>query len=293
MLAVGLVVPVMADEPGSSDTPPEGYVAQTSQGVDIGAAILVADVLLIQDVNPWNAPSNEAALADLSMSYDLINSDQLASWDLTGYRCILYASDQPSGYYDNLAASILKIQNFVSSGGLLIAHCCDQGWTGGDWNGDHILPNNVQKGGNVFHQDLIIVDAAHPVIDGTPSGTVTLPGGYLDGWNYSTHGYLAGVDPYRVVIIESDPNIDEVTYAAYSYGLGEVLATMQTVEWGYSVKGKPELLRNELRYALARDPSPPQVKVPGISGWGILAAVLVVAGVMVVMVRRRQLAKTG
>jgi hypothetical protein len=43
---------------------------------------------------------------------------------------------------------------------------------------------------------------------------------------------------------------------------------------------------------VAPPPPPPPVKVPGISGWGILAAVLVVAGVMVVMVRRRRFAKT-
>lgn len=42
---------------------------------------------------------------------------------------------------------------------------------------------------------------------------------------------------------------------------------------------------------VAPPPPPPPVKVPGITGWGILAAVLVVAGAMLVVVRRRRLVR--
>jgi hypothetical protein len=39
------------------------------------------------------------------------------------------------------------------------------------------------------------------------------------------------------------------TYIAYDYGVGKVVATMQTVEWGYAVRHQPGLLYNELRCA--------------------------------------------
>ena len=251
-------------------TPPKGYVPiptaekyglatePSIQGVHLSAqnsdgqveAYGSATALLIQDVYPWAQNSNELVLQEFGITYDVANSNSLSSWDLKGYRFVVYASDQPTSYYTNIAANIGKINEFVSAGGLLIAHVCDYGWNSGDWRGLSILPGNVShKTGwdsrDYISQSIHITDPSHKVVAG-------LDDAYFANWNYSTHGILTGLlGGTNIVMMSNDGILDGPTYIAYDYGAGKVLATMQTVEWAYFNAGpdRPEFLRNEIRFA--------------------------------------------
>jgi hypothetical protein len=240
-------------------TPPAGYVPIVPEIHDGNT-----DALLIEDLLPWGVASIEGVFNEFGITYDLVHSAALAYVDFSEYKFIVYPSDQPSSFYWNIAWNLERIESFVANGGLLIAHVTDMGWNGGSWNGLNILPGGVNHQNLYGIEDLSVVDASHPVIQGTPPGNIDILAvnpDYLDGWGWSTHGYLEDL-PFgtrTVMEIESGEGAGQPTYIEYDYGDGKVLTTMQTVEWGYGTDGtgencwagpRPELLRNEMRFAL-------------------------------------------
>jgi murein DD-endopeptidase MepM/ murein hydrolase activator NlpD len=290
VLALGFGIPAAATEASdypSATNPPPGYTPivpdtlYTERATPLlEQATLNSNVeaLLIEDLLPWGKASIEGVFSELGVNYDLLHSWDLSTIDLNMYRFIVYPSDQPTSFYQNIQTNISKIESFVSVGGLLIAHVTDAGWNLGDWRGLHILPGNVGHSTGwddqgLFNQDLEIADPSNAIIKGTPAGTVdifALDPNYFDGWGYSTHGYLHNlpVDSNEVIRIQSGTGAGKPTYIDYDFGGGKVLATMQTVEWGYGTNGsdgyswagpRPELLRNEMRFALAweADTAPP------------------------------------
>ncbi|RLE50310.1 MAG: hypothetical protein DRJ21_01785 [Candidatus Methanomethylicota archaeon] len=218
------------------------------------------EILIIKDVEPWfigaHGPAIEAVLNELGKTYDIINSGQLRSVDLSKYKIIIVASDQYTSTYNNLIANKEKLAEFVYNGGILIAHACDHGWHEGVWI-ESWLPLGVTKV-NEYTNTLSIIDSRNPIINGTPHGGKITDEG-LDEWCFSTHGYFTNLPPGTRKIIGISPNPEEKpTYIIYSYGSGFVLATMQTIEWAWSGgqeywglgEEQKNLLRNEIEYAL-------------------------------------------
>jgi len=207
-----------------------------------------ATALLIEDVLPWSYDSDALALSQLGISYDLKHSWSLQSVNLAEYKFIILASDQPTSTYVNIANNIAKIESYVSNGGIYVAHACDEGWSGGDWTGCKILPGDVTHAnyyhGGYYSQFIEVVDPSSPIVAGLDSA-------YFQGWGYSTHGWFTNV-PYGTNIV-MDTGSGKPTYIIYSYGAGKVLATMQTIEWGYSphcwTGWHGQFLLNELSYA--------------------------------------------
>jgi hypothetical protein len=200
-----------------------------------------AIALLIQDVLPWGADSNAWALADLGIPYEIIKSSDIGTTDLSKYKFVMYASDQPTSYYKNITANIGAIEAFVDQGGFLIAHCCDQGRHRGEWDGLKILPGSVIVGHkNDYRQDIEIIHPEDCVARGLTDEN-------LSNWNFATHGYFTNLPPGATAVMVTDSDLP--TYIAYNYGEGKVIATMQTVEWGYAVRDQPDLLYNEIRCA--------------------------------------------
>jgi len=186
-----------------------------------------AKALLIEDILPWGFNSNSQTLTDIGIPFDKIGSGALASQDLSGYKFIVYASDQPQSYYNNISANFSKIDDFVENGGILIAHSCIWGWQDGSWIGLDFLPGDLSAI-NQYSNSVSITDPASPIVSG-PYGTLTL--GDFQAWNYSTHGYFTGLLPGTQVALDlNDPN--KPIYITYPWGSGEVRATMMTVEWG-------------------------------------------------------------
>jgi|GEM_PF-2234734 len=239
---------------GSTRHAPTGYAPQTTDqtkdpvgsDTDRGIAAVGEKALLIQDVDPWASNSNVGALQELGIPHDVISSYDVATTDLGQYKFVLYASDQPTWYYDNLDASIDRISSYVSAGGVLVAHSCDQGWNSGSWVGRQILPAGVSHV-NVYSQNLTVASPSHPILSGYSASS-----DYFANWNYSTHGYFTNLPAGAASLIgESGDPVERPVYIHYTYGSGQVLATMQTIEWGYAgnYSFRPEFLLNELRYA--------------------------------------------
>jgi hypothetical protein len=214
-----------------------------------------ATALLIEDVLPWSYDSDVMALRQLSISYDLKHSSSLSSVNLDEYKFIILASDQPTSTYINVASNIAKISSYVSGGGVYIVHACDWGWSNGDWSGLQIMPGGVTHVTRYPTMYIHITDPKSPIVAG-------LDDAYFAGWGYSAHGYFTDVPKGAdtVMVTETSlgsgvPDLNKPTYITYNYGSGKVLATMQTIEWGWSgvynwVAGyRKEFLPNELKYA--------------------------------------------
>ena len=200
-----------------------------------------AQVAILKDVDPWFHPSNELALQELGIQYDIITSNALPNVNLNAYKIIIIASDQNTAFYNVLIANRNKIINFVSNGGILVAHLTDEGWYAGHWS-DYFIPMGVMHVHSTSNTIRIVVPN-HPVVAGLTEAD-------LAGWSASTHGYLTNV-PQNAIVVMTD-HAYRPTYIEYTYGNGVVLATMQTIEWSWRWGGEPQknLLRNELRYAV-------------------------------------------
>jgi hypothetical protein len=210
----------------------------------------VRSALLIEDAIPWSVyfgttDFNRVALDDLGIPYKVINSAGLLTVDLTRYSMVIYASDQPASYYVNVAKRMFWIENYVKYGGVLVAHSADSGWNYGTWYGLKFLPGGGTRGPvrhiEAWNNSLSIVDPFSPIVAGAVSNA-----GYLDNWNFSSHGYFTNVPAgFSTVIADSDGP----TYVQYPVGIGQVLATLQPLEFGYGMYGRTEILYNEFDYA--------------------------------------------
>lgn len=233
--------------------------------------------LIIEDVYPWDQDSMVLAMTNYNIPYDVITSDELAGTSLAGYSLVCYVSDQPTSYYDNIAADIGDIDAYVAGGGTLLAHLCDNGWSEGDWTGLDVLPDNVGHVTNDLVQSLHVTDPSDPVVSGEPNGVMALDDSYFYDWNYSAHGYFTDLPASATTVMGIAGETDEPVYVTYPYGSGVVRATMTTIEWGYGngtdvgydipVGPRPEFLVNEL-LGVAPTTTVSSTFDPAVDGWG-------------------------
>lgn len=265
-LSMSLSSPVN-DSAGLDDTQAE-YAGSRRVGAS-------GKALLIQDVDPWDRNSIEIALTTYRVPHDTVTSWSLSGVSLTPYTFIVYASDQPTPYYENLAASIGRIESYVAAGGALLAHVTDQGWSGGEWAGCDILPADVEHV-DWLSDDLEIDATTDPVVTGKPDGVETLTGDYFDGWYYSAHGYFTNLPPGCITVLSNEgTGGSEPVYIKYGYGEGVVRATMTTIEWGFGdgpggaynspVGQRLGFLANELMTVFTK-----KVFAPKPNGWNIV-----------------------
>lgn len=227
----------------NSSERPEGTEPVAVEAGGIGA-LVIAEVLIIKDNDPWDDDGNEQALDSIpGKTWDVIITDDIAGTTLSDYRIVIVASDQFTATYDALIANAAALASYVDGGGILLAHGCDNGWNGGHWSSSW-LPGGVYHV-DTYQDSLSIVDATSPIVDGISDAD-------LDGWGYSTHGYFTGLVAGTNIIIgitNGDPT-GKPTYIEYTHGSGLVLATMQTMEWPWAGGGgTTQLLINEIEYA--------------------------------------------
>lgn len=120
---------------------------------------------------------------------------------------------------------------------MLDIHATDQGWQGGQWSA--LLPGGVTHT-NYNSQQNLIVDGHHPA-------TSSLSESNYAGWGSVSHGYFTNLYAGTNTIL-TDEN-SRPTTIEYSYANTNVLATMQTLEYGGS---NPIPLKNTLAYTLRK-----------------------------------------
>ncbi len=206
-----------------------GPVSSTAQQAP-GTGLL----LLIQDVLPWQYPTNETLLNAYGIPYALISSVEIQSTDLNHYSVVIIAGDQRQSFYDVVHANEAKFEQYVSAGGRLQFHGPGWGWNEGDPSevvlpgGARIVPYNAER------NTVLMPD--HPLVRGM--------GAHFSG--YASLGNFVSL-PQGTKQIAHDgvgPTLIE-----YYWGKGRVLASGQPLEFTYPA-GRDALLilKNMLFY---------------------------------------------
>ena len=187
-----------------------------------------ANALLVENLLPWNWNSNSDTLTAIGIAYNKIGSDQLASTDLSAYTFVVFSSVQDQNFYDDVAANKAAVDSYVANGGTLIAHSALWGWpANGIWTAPNFLPGGVNRV-QEYSNSVNITDPLSPIVSG-PYGTLTEA--EFQAWDYTTHGYFTNLVAGTEIALDLN-DINKPIYITYPFGLGEVRASMMTVEWG-------------------------------------------------------------
>jgi subtilisin family serine protease len=221
--AVRAAVPVatgvaaLESAPVRSDQVPDGYhVSSVPVSTMAGAK-----ALLVQDNLPWGTMANEAVLNSNGIAFDVITSSLLAAADLSAYRLIILASDQPTLYYQRITAQIARLEAFVTVGGVLEAHAAGWGFASGDAS-QMILPGGLRTA-QQFSSTNTVLDPSHPITAGIPSPFFG---------NYVSHAYFTSI-PAAAEWLVADAN-GAPNLVVYPLGGGTVVASGQTLEFGHA-----------------------------------------------------------
>lgn len=199
-------------------------------------------IAYFRDWDPWGTLSNQDAMDAVGIPYDVYNSADFGSVILSNYKKLVIGSTQPYSFYQAVVNERARLENWLLSGGVFEMHMAT--YTSEDWSGLYL------PGGFTSEMDLIadvgIADPGHDIVN-IPN---VITDGELDGWFYSSHGYVRDIQsPYDVLLID-EASGDPVGVEIF-LGRGTVLATMQTLEWAYN-GGRSSILENFIAYMPTR-----------------------------------------
>ncbi len=218
----------------------DGLVGTKTHNLNVGGGAGTADhVKLFRDAYPWSSNATVAVLEALGFTegtgedtYEIIPSSQMATVDLVpGEDLVIICNDQPQSFYGNYAASQVRFNNFVYTGGALLWEACDEGWNYGSMGDAGItLPGDVQPS---FDYDWYnyVTDQALPLVSGLPD---------VMDHNYASHESFSNLpDGTTVYCIDESSN---PTLIEYSLGGGWVVMSGQPLEHQYDyVYGSPDM----------------------------------------------------
>jgi hypothetical protein len=223
--------------------------ASNTQRANASTTAEEAEVLIIKDCDPWWETPNEDILTELEVPYRVVDSDQVADETFSSYAAVLLPSTQPQAYYEEIAARQDSLAEYVSGGGVLIAHTMHSGWpcNAGLDLGVTYAPANVETSYTGRRDINTIAESDHPVVDGLSDNDFDRP--------EVSYNELTGLPDSARIILESSR--EEPVYVEYEYGDGIVLASGNPMEGAWAVEGHAtpkQFLQNELEYALSVDP---------------------------------------
>jgi len=238
----------------------EGYlVAWVKEGGLQALATITGPVAIFQDNDPWGVTSNQDVLTANGIAYTIYSSAQIGIVDLSGFEKVIIASDQPTAFYTAVETNSAWFESYVNNGGILELHAGDDGWVGGSWPTGALpcgLTWNPQYGNTV---DIAL--PGHEMLT-TPN---VITDAELDGWSYSYHGYFTGYPAgSELILTEGDTGSANPVLIVAPYGSGSVIASGQTLEWGYWW-GYSNLLENVLQ--VRGEPT----AVPALTPIGLIA----------------------
>ena len=216
------------DKP-STDTMEASPLAALANGGE--AAALVNPVLIIQDSLPWGWDAIQATLSANGIAYDQVDSTQIATINLAPYQMVVIPSTQGDPYVTLFNANIAKFEAYVNAGGKL-------------WLSTVTQPGGIDlltPGGVVSTLDLQefndIVAPGHPWVSGVPNPMAG---------SWASHNSFTNLYPGSTVVAQAQAT-GNPTLMDYSYGVGRVLLTGQTLEitWGLGWDGAP-IVENSL-----------------------------------------------
>jgi hypothetical protein len=225
--------------------------SETYQPTSVNSVNSGGPVLVFMDAYPWGSDALFQVLNANSIAYDVANSSQMGSVDMSQYEAVFISSDQPYNFYSNYATSYNRFDDYVKNGGFLWVGA-SWGWNGGDFTGGR-LPGGATVGVFVGEYYNDVLDPAHPVMQGVQSPFFG---------NYASHTFFENL-PVGTNVITKGQGSGQPTMIEYDYGSGRVLAMAQTLEIGfYQWLDIKRILENSVPYAYSFEPF---VDIPWLS----------------------------
>jgi hypothetical protein len=209
---------------------PAGHI-QVPAETRIGRAI----VLLLKDQNAWGYNSLQQVLDANGISYDIMGSAQIPTLDLSPYAWVIIESNQPGAFYSAYNAQLSMFETWISNGGLFQLHVACYSST---------TPKPTPPGGVVSGDDLqnynYVAMPSHPLVQGVASPFYG---------NYASHNSFTNVPGGNLICTAGQTPGGNGTLVEYNIGIGTVVLTGQTLEWGYA-QGDPTgiILQNMIPY---------------------------------------------
>ena len=197
-------------------------------------------VAIFRDRLPWNLNMTEPVLRKYSIPYTLYNSSDFGSVDLSSFDKVIIPSDQTQDFYDRLSGNSTWFESYVSNGGMLDLRLTDRGWASSNWDG-LVMPGGLNKT-FAYLENVSINLPLHPILN----NPFLVEDVELDGWFYSAHGYFHTypADAKKILLY---PVANEPVMLEFKYGMGFIVATMQTIEWNEN-KNLTRILENMILY---------------------------------------------
>lgn len=218
-------------------------------------------VALFKNVDPWGYPANEVLLKRYGIPYDVYNSTDIGTVDLSKYAKVIVASAQDQVFYDAVNASRTWFEDYAENGGVLEIHAADFGVSDG-WIDD--LPGGIAYTYSTRNTVNIVI-AHHPLVR-TPN-PITDP--ELDNWGWSIHGFFNAYPSGTLAILEEATDFNPV-YIEVPFGSGVILASSQTLEYSYQYYHS-FFLENSLLYLAPHENLDIQVNVGTVHFRGEIA----------------------
>jgi hypothetical protein len=168
----------------------------------------------------------------------VIGTGQLASTDLSPYDVLIVPSDQHQAYLD-LAAHAAQIDAWVTHGGRLEYHAAGYGFNGGDPT-LYTLPGGMTVTPD-FPSTNVVLLPDHPIAAGVPSPFTG---------NAASHVRFLNIPASAQLILGNDTGLPNCVQ--YAHGAGLIVASGQTLEWGYAHnQAAGQVLRNLVPYVFS------------------------------------------
>lgn len=193
-------------------------------------------IALFQEHEPWGYRSIKDILYGSGIPFKVFGMDDMGSADLSIYTKSIVASAQDREMFDSLEAYKTWWENWVTNGGVLEingAVFSSENWEGLIMPGDFSCvwaPQDIINITSTWHP---MVNYPHYIFDDS-----------LDNWNSSTHGHLTNLIDFYVITTDNSGN---PTLSIKRLGDGGIIATMQTLEWGWGYIGCL-ILENVVKY---------------------------------------------
>jgi hypothetical protein len=198
--------------------------------------------LVLQDSYPWGSNAIQQILVANNIPYDQLASSAITTTNLEFYSMVIIPSVQGDTFCNIYNNNLSKFKDYVQNGGILEIH-------GATYSSDACRP--ILPASGVNNQDFqlynYVVSPTHPLMAGVPNPL----------WgNYASHNSFTGYPANATVLATAGSTPEgDATLLEYPLGSGRVIASGQTLEYGWaSDQSVGTILANAIPYVAGHIP---------------------------------------
>lgn len=244
----------------TADKAPDGYVPEntpiTNSFSDRLRAVNNTNILLIEDVNPWQTTAHHTIMQQYG-TVKKVTSTNAALEDFNNYGLVILSNDQYATTYTNYDAFRANLEGYINAGGVAIFGNSTGGWNT-PTNSDkrvYKLPLDVQQTFVNLRATNKIVNPKHPIITAALTNHIPLLNSDLTNIGGVNFGIFNEKSlPQGTSVILRDTS-NGATLIEYPFGKGTVIAN--ELGWEYDLgnnggKYARKALKDLYAYALSK-----------------------------------------